>query len=170
MRESMKMGAVFSDCRRYRYSLSRWWHDSLPLLVVIGLNPSTADETQDDPTIRRCIGYARSWGYGGLVMLNLFAYRATSPRDMKAAAEPVGPANDAVLEVQTAGRTVLCAWGAHGSHLDRARAVRQLLVGRDLFCLGTTKDRHPKHPLYLRADLTPVPYPAFSPSSARAAE
>ena len=155
---AVKSSAGFSDCRRYRYWLSRWWDERREPLVVIGLNPSTADETADDPTIRRCIGYAKAWGHGGLVMLNLFAFRATDPRDMRAATDPVGPANDVTLTTQTEGRRVLCAWGAHGGHLNRARRVAHLLAGRDLVCLGRTKDGYPKHPLYLRADLVPEPY------------
>ena len=86
--------AVFSPCRTYRYALSRVWAADKPYALFIGLNPSTADETLDDPTIRRCIDFAKRWGYGGLVMANLFAYRATNPSEMKAATDPVGVAND----------------------------------------------------------------------------
>lgn len=155
---ALRTSAGFSDDRVYRYWLTRTWDDATPPLVVIGLNPSTADETQDDPTIRRCIGYARAWGHGGLVMLNLFAFRATDPRDMKRAFDPVGRANDATLRVATEGRRVLCAWGAHGTYIDRASVVCEMLATRELVCLGTTKDGQPKHPLYLRADALPVAY------------
>lgn len=165
----MNHAAIFSPCRTWRYSLTREWEKDRGRLVVIGLNPSTADETQDDPTIRRCIGYAKRWHYGALLMLNLFAFRATDPRDMKAAADPVGPDNDEFLTVCTVGEpTVLCAWGAHGAFRDRGLAVVQALtlgtrergVGapRNLFVLGTTKAGQPKHPLYLRADLEPRPW------------
>lgn len=151
--------SVFSDAclspdRVYRYWLSRVWDESLPHLTVIGLNPSTADETVDDPTIRRCLGYAKSWGLGGLTMLNLFAYRATDPREMKAASDPVGPDNDAFLRLYTEG-VILAAWGAHGAYRGRGDEVRRILSNRPLHCLGVTNAGQPKHPLYLRADLEP---------------
>lgn len=151
------MGAKFSSCRAYRYSLWRTWgpivNDS-QVVVFIGLNPSTADETTDDPTIRRCIGFAKRWGYGGIVMTNLFAFRATDPKAMKAAAAPVGPMNDSVLieEADKAG-LVVAAWGTHGTHNRRAEAVRSFLKG--LHHLGLTKDGHPRHPLYLKGDIQP---------------
>lgn len=152
----MKRSAEFSRCRQYRYSLTRFWNESLPILPIIGLNPSTADEITDDPTIRRCIGFARSWGYGCIVMLNLFALRATDPKVMKAHPAPIGDANDDHLMIWTRGRRVLCAWGANGSFMNRDRAVLDLLADRDLVCLGTTKAGHPKHPLYIRGDTQPV--------------
>jgi hypothetical protein len=159
MSETTNTGATFSDCRAYRYALLRQWDASLPLLVVIGLNPSTADETVDDPTIRRCVDYATRWGMGGLRMLNLFAYRATEPRDMKRAFDPVGRQNDTFLRALTFDvPRVLCAWGAHGSYMDRDRAVLSLLRDRPLYALKVTKGGHPGHPLYLRADLTPEPF------------
>lgn len=153
-------GATFSPDRRHRYTL---WRDCLlgvdnvSTLVVIGLNPSTADEKVDDPTIRRCLGFARAWGFGRLVMLNLFAFRATDPADMKRAADPVGPENDTTLIAETKGRAVLCAWGADGGFLGRSGVVRRLLEGRDLRCLGRTKSGEPKHPLYLAAATKPEP-------------
>lgn len=156
--EPMTRSACFSDDRVFRYWLSRTWDEELQPLVVVGLNPSTADEAVDDPTVRRCIGFARAWGFGGLVMLNLFAFRATDPREMKAAADPVGPANDAWLRQQTSLRRVLCAWGAHGGHLNRSRRVGHLLADRDLVCLGRTAAGFPRHPLYLRADTAPEAY------------
>jgi hypothetical protein len=161
----LRTDAGFSPCRTWRYWLSRTWDESRAPLVVIGLNPSTADETTDDPTIRRCMGYAGAWGHGGLVMLNLFAFRATDPRDLKAAHPnpgAVGPVNDYYLSVATKDRRVLCAWGAHGTFLGRADTVVSFLwsgpAPRDLVCLGTTKSGAPKHPLYLRADASPVPF------------
>ena len=93
----MKKDAVFSDCRNYRYALWRIWDDAKPYAMFIGLNPSTADETEDDPTIRRCMNFAKDWGYGGLCMTNLFAYRATIPANMMSAADPVGAENNAWL-------------------------------------------------------------------------
>ena len=151
--------ATFSHCRTYRYALWRNWNGLLPnakgYAMFVGLNPSTADETADDPTIRRCIGFAQAWGYAGLCMTNLFAYRATDPRVMRAAPEPVGEDNDWTLQVlaETAG-VVVAAWGAHGTHRSRDAAVRKMLP--DLHYLRLTKDGHPGHPLYLPASLQPV--------------
>lgn len=149
----MKKTATFSEDRAYRYSLSRIWDPAGAVAVFVGLNPSTADETEDDPTIRRCIGFARDWGAGGLVMLNAFAFRATDPLDMKAAAEPIGARNDEELyKWAFSARWVVACWGVHGRHLARGFAVRHLLrsaAGDNLKVLGLTKDGHPKHPLYL---------------------
>lgn len=149
--------ADFSPCRMYRYTLWRHWSQG-PCLMVIGLNPSTADETQDDPTIRRCIRFAKDWGFHGLLMTNLFAFRATDPEVMKAHAHPIGTENDYHLkECSRCVRMVLAAWGVHGTHQGRAEQVVKLL-GRDIHCLGWTKDGHPRHPLYVRADQKPVIY------------
>lgn len=166
MPDSMHRSAKFSPCRTWRYALHRRWNDG-PILAVIGLNPSTADETHDDPTIRRIMGFAQRWGFGGIAMLNLFAFRATDPKDMRAAADPVGPGNDAALAVETAHRTVLCCWGAHGDFKNRGNVVRTTLsgaAGRELIHLGLTKAGHPKHPLYLRGDTEPV---AWTPRDLR---
>lgn len=160
---SGESGAYFSECRKFRYSLWRRWHllldapDTSGLCCFIGLNPSTADETEDDPTIRRCIGFAKDWGYNGLVMLNIFAYRATDPKEMKAFPAPVGPLNNlAICEVtQSVGKTII-AWGCHGDHLDRDLDVRKLLSDRKFMCLGITKDGQPKHPLYLPKKSVPI--------------
>jgi len=144
--------AVFSPCRLYRYRLTRRWGDG-PTCAFIMLNPSTADEFQDDPTIRRCIGFARREGCGGLVIGNIFAFRAADPADMKAAPDPVGPENDRHLiqiMVETDGPAV-AAWGAHGAFLDRAAHVRRL-TDVPLLCLGLTKAGAPRHPLYIRGD------------------
>ena len=97
MEHNLKTDAIFSVCRKYRYALWRSWDESKPYVMIIGLNPSTADETKDDPTITRCINFAKSWGYGGVCVTNLFAYRATVPSDMKASNEPIGTENDAWL-------------------------------------------------------------------------
>lgn len=160
MGDEIMRAAGFSGCRTWRYWLARTWAVDRAPLVVIGLNPSTADETADDPTIRRCIDFARRWGHGGLTMLNLFAFRSTDPRGLRRAFDPVGPQNDTVLRSATEGRRVLCAWGAHGSYMDRNAVVAELLADRDLVCLGQTKDGHPRHPLYMRADTPPVAYSA----------
>lgn len=127
------------------------------MCAFIGLNPSTADETQDDPTIRRCIRFTREWGYDGLVMLNLFAFRATDPKVMKAQTEPVGADNDEVLlKASRKVGLVIAAWGTHGEFKGRGDAVRRLLKDCRLHHLGLSKDGHPKHPLYLKADTKPT--------------
>ncbi len=156
---SVHIGATFSPCRKYRYTLFRNWHSlsDKGVVMFVGLNPSTADETNDDPTIRRCIGYAKNWGYSGIVMTNIFAYRATDPKDMKAISEPVGEENDQALKDQAArAGIVIAAWGAHGAHLARGEYVRALLP--ELHYLRLTKDGHPGHPLYLPAKLKPAPW------------
>lgn len=153
---AMERAATLSACRTYRYALWRRWGPG-DYAMFIGLNPSTADETNDDPTIRRCIAFARAWGYGALCMANLFAYRATDPAVMKKAAEPVGWENDHTLTTLAAGAgVVVAAWGAHGTYKGRDKSVR-LLVPK-LHFLRLTKDGHPGHPLYLPASLKPQPW------------
>lgn len=160
--------AVFSECvdhracppgcprRPYRYTLTRRWADG-PAMLVIGLNPSTADETVDDPTIRRCMRFARDWGYGGVLMGNLFAFRATDPRAMKTALDPVGERNDHWLwRLASLAGVVVAAWGAHGEHRGRAQAVVDSRVLGSFTVLGLTKDGHPRHPLYMRASCRPL--------------
>jgi len=154
-------GAYFSLCRKYRPLLWREWYDSARTCVFIGLNPSTATHEVDDPTIRRCIGFAKAWGFGAFVMLNLFDYRATKPADMKAVQSPCTLINDAVIHgvCMKAGR-VVCAWGNHGAHLGRDQEVLALIgnAGVEPVALGVSKTGQPKHPLYIRADTVPVPY------------
>jgi hypothetical protein len=128
------------------------------MCAFIGLNPSTADESVNDPTVRRCIEFARDWGYGGMYMLNAFAFRATDPRVMKAHSDPVGADNDrALMYFSGLSMITIAAWGCHGAHQDRHSRVIELIP--NLHCLGITKHGFPKHPLYLRADLRPMPYP-----------
>lgn len=123
--------------------------------MFIGLNPSVADETKDDPTIRRCIRFARDWGYDSLCMANLFAFRATKPAEMKQSRDPIGPDNDLMLkELAHSAGVVVAAWGVHGTHKRRDQLVRQRVSG--LHYLRLTKDGHPGHPLYLPASLRPV--------------
>lgn len=157
----LEASADFSPCRHYRYAL---WRHSGGLAATgngyamfIALNPSTADEMQDDPTIRRCIAYAKTWGYDGLCMANLFAWRATDPREMLAQVDPVGAENDWYLRTlaETAG-VVVAAWGVHGTHRGRADDVRAMLPR--LHYLRLTKGGHPGHPLYLPKTLRPVPW------------
>lgn len=149
-------GAVISECQHYRYALRRDWDSSRWPLTVIMLNPSTADASLDDPTIRRCIGFARAYLYGGLRVLNLFAFRATDPAVMKATADPVGPDNDrhiraALADAKHTGADVVAAWGVHGVHMGRDAEVKAMAkaAGVTLTCLGTTKEGHPRHPLYV---------------------
>lgn len=145
--------ALFSPCRLYRYELWRHWRPG-GICTFIGLNPSTADETKNDPTVRKCIAYAKRWGYGSLCMLNIFAWRATQPRDMMAAEEPIGPENNAsLLRVGHQSAIVIAAWGRHGSHRGRGAEVRSMFPA--LKCLHLNSDGSPAHPLYLRGDSTP---------------
>lgn len=156
---ALDAGALFSPCRQYRYVLWRRWNPELPVCAVVGLNPSTADELTDDPTIRRCINFAKSWGYGALHMTNLFAWRATDPVLMmvKGGRDAIGPSNDEYLvAVHQGAALTLAAWGAHGTFLNRDQHVCRLLG--NLHCLRRTKDGHPGHPLYLPAALKPVEY------------
>jgi hypothetical protein len=138
----------------YRYWLRRTWDGILPVMVWIMLNPSTADDQIDDPTIQACMDFARRNGYGGILVINLFAFRSPHPKVMKEAEDPIGPNNDNfILDVVSTtareGGCVIAAWGTGGSHLDRDLAVVALLEahGVEVMCFGKTKDGHPKHPL-----------------------
>jgi len=150
--------AVLSDDGQYRYRLSRTWDVEQPTLGWIMLNPSTADATEDDPTIRRCLGYARDWGYGSIIVGNLFALRATDPDDLHEHPAPVGSANDEHLQAicEEADR-VIAAWGTKGAIDGRASEVVSLL-DEELYALDTTKDGHPNHPLYQPQDADPQPF------------
>jgi hypothetical protein len=159
----MIKSAIFSPCRTYRYTLERiWWPMDKHVVAFLGLNPSIADEIQDDPTVRRCLGYAKSWGYGRMMMLNIFAFRATDPRVMKTSSDPVGPENDTFL-LNSAKRStlVVCAWGNDGAYRGRSRQVVEMLLeaGVELMCLRLTKQGEPGHPLYLPKNLQPLLLP-----------
>lgn len=156
-------GAVFSPDQKYRYVLWREWSEEKRRLVVIGLNPSTADATKNDPTVTRCINFAKREGCGGLIMLNLFAFRATDPNVMFAASDPIGPENDKYIQahVFTNHRVVLAAWGASGGYRQRDQNVCELLHGANLWCLGHTKEGDPRHPLYIKADRELEPFSLF---------
>jgi len=157
--------AIISGCRRYRYLLERkvGLQDRIALFVM--LNPSTADVHQDDPTIRRCKAFAKTFNCGKLVVVNLFAYRATKPADMLAADDPVGPENNRYIgraadDCRLSGGIVIAAWGAHGSHRDRDRQVLALLDSWDVtpMSLAETAKGMPRHPLYVRGDCKPLEY------------
>jgi hypothetical protein len=155
----MTGGAAFSRDRRYRYRLWRRWDRSRPPVAFCMLNPSTADARRDDPTIRRCIGFARDWGYGGIEVVNIFALRATDPRDLRSARDPVGPRNDAFILRAAAGSPVVIAWGVHGALRDRASATLKLFGARSrLLALGRTRSGAPRHPLYLRRGAVAAEY------------
>lgn len=130
----------------------------------ICLNPSTADEVQDDPTVRRCIGYAKAWGYGAFCMTNLFGYRATNPKDMKNSVEFLEARHENaqwIARVASEAGIIVCAWGVHGAYKDRGKKVLDHLLNvmkLPVHHLGLTKGGHPKHPLYLRADLKPIQF------------
>ncbi len=183
----MKRETIFSPCRQYRYTLWREWRspmvcdscapyilgespdmveckqceNSQKYAMFIGLNPSTADETQDDPTIRRCTGFAKAWGYGALCMTNIFAFRATDPRVMKQQKEPVGEDNQRhIVECASNAGIVVAAWGTHGVFKNQDFNVRLWIasINTPIFHLGLSKEGHPKHPLYLKADTKPMPF------------
>lgn len=153
----LSASAGFSDCRVYRYTLSRVWDPSRPSLAFLMLNPSTADAFVLDPTIRRCKARAERLGYGGIEVRNLFAFRATKPADMRLAADPVGYENDEAIR-QILGLTIVAAWGRHGTYRGRDAQVKRLLADADVRCLKLTQGGHPSHPLYLADALELVPF------------
>ncbi len=147
-------GAEFSPDRIHRYSLWRIWNEEKEYAAFVGLNPSTADEYKNDPTVRRCINYAKDWGYGGFYMLNIFGFRSTDPKNLYKADDPVGPDNDHHIQKISSGAGItIAAWGNHGAFLDRGRETVKLLT--EPHCLKLTKAGCPGHPLYLRKDLKP---------------
>src|SRR5574343_75725 len=151
----MKHVTQLSPDRAYRYTLWREWLIGDGTVMFIGLNPSTADERCNDPTIRRCISFAQAWGYRALCMTNLFALRATDPNVMLRSTDPIGPDNDKhLLECGNDADLIVAAWGIHGTYLNRDREVRAMFPM--LHCLGTTSLGQPRHPLYVKGSLLPV--------------
>jgi len=147
-------GAQFSPCRKWRYLLWRRWDEAKPVANFLMLNPSTADEFQLDPTCARARSYAEAWGYGGLIVTNIFAFRNTSPKIMRAAKDPVGPGNDAaIVRAAKEAAIVVCAWGNHGAHNERSARIRDLLKGFKLHTLRVNANGEPAHPLYLPGNL-----------------
>lgn len=159
------MSAQISSDGLYRYALTRYLGSGTRPAVFIMLNPSTADATTDDPTIRRCVGFTKAWGLDRMIALNLFAFRATKIEDMKDADDPVGPECDEWLRRYLDypikyKAPIVCAWGVHGSFRGRHLEVLRLIeeMGGQPMALRVTKDKHPSHPLYLPKNLKPVLY------------
>jgi hypothetical protein len=167
---AIERGATISPCEKYRWSLSRRWDPNKNMLGWIMLNPSTADASVDDPTIRRCIRFARDWGYGGIIVTNLFPYRATDPSELRDVANLFGAdaypaANAAAFDLILSCNLICVAWGSVSWEPAqiRARAVLHDLAAHKRLpvCLGMTADKSPRHPLYVRADAIPFAYTAF---------
>ncbi len=162
---SIRSTATYSDCERYRYRLRRQWSGG-PRLLYILLNPSKATELANDPTIERCERRARALGFGAFEVANIFAWRDTDPAAMKAAADPSGPNNDAILRrAAGAADVILCGWGTHGVYLGRGPAVEAALrrQTKPLHVLGLTRDGHPRHPLYVGYATQPKIWTAARP-------
>jgi hypothetical protein len=156
---SSETGAAFSSCRRWRYLLWRRWDAGRPAANFLMLNPSTADERQLDPSCTRARVYAERWGFGALIVTNLFGWRATDPEAMKAVRDPVGRGNDAaILRAAREAKLVVCAWGNHGAHLGRSFRVLAALrkEGIPLNYLRLNSSGEPAHPLYLPGSLRPL--------------
>ena len=155
-------GAVFSRCRRWRYLLWRCWDESKPVANFLMLNPSTADERKLDPSCTRARNYAERWGFGAVVITNIFAWRSTDPKALMLVENPVGRANDAaIVKAAREARLVVCAWGNHGAHVNRSQAVLELLRKTRIrtHALRVNGAGYPAHPLYLPASLKPAPWP-----------
>jgi hypothetical protein len=152
--------AIFSPDRKYRYLLSRTWDDSKPSIMVIGLNPSTADEKLDDPTIKRCIAFAQSFGFGELIMVNLFGYRSTDPKALKFVWYPIGPDNNEyIIEFSNKVEKIILAWGNYGNLQNRCHSILKILPKDKLFVFGYNAQTHqPKHPLYLPKEAQLIPF------------
>lgn len=156
-------GAAFSPCRKYRYRLWRIWDKARSPLLFCMLNPSTADELANDPTVERCERRSRAMGYGGLVIVNIFAWRSTDPKMLYALADPVGSENDAtILAEATKDGLVICGWGKHGALNERGSTVARMLLDNDVqpHALKINADGSPAHPLYIGYDVQPVPFGA----------
>lgn len=161
-RAYLESDAVISDCGKYRYLLRRTWDHEKPRILFVMLNPSTADASVDDPTIKSCVRLAKSWGYGSFEIVNLYAWRATDPEELKSKADPVGPSNDnAIMHALRRCDLPIVAWGKHATYY-RARHVYGMLKAERpaVFCVGKNKDGTPKHPLYIKSG---VALEAFRP-------
>ena len=153
----IEKSAIISKCGLYRYELRRIWQPKIGLVCWTLLNSSTADANFDDPTVRRCMGYTARWGYGGIIVVNEFGLRATDPRDLRKCTDPIGPENDEYIMRATAeAELTIAAWGNHGKYLERDKDVMKILSFPHYLAL--TKNGSPRHPLYLRKDLQPIPW------------
>lgn len=159
--EQMERTATLSECGTYRYRLGRRWGNG-PAVTWVMLNPSTADADVDDPTIRRCIGFARAWGYDAIEVVNLYALRATDPKALSAARPARDQENASVLVEASykarAGGLVVVAWGAHPMAVRGAGSVERMFAAAGAECLGRTKGGHPRHPLYVRTETLLEPW------------
>jgi hypothetical protein len=149
-----KKGAKFSDCRNYRYALWRIWDDSKPFVMFIGLNPSTANEDADDPTIRRVKSFAKAWGYGGVYMMNLFAIVSSKPEVLKTCADAIGDNDTWLSDIAQKCSQVVFAWGNFKEATERSKVVAANFP--EAKALEINKSGTPKHPLYVRGDIVPV--------------
>ena len=153
----MEKKAIISKDKIYRYKLSRTWDPTKPTILFIGLNPSIADENVDDPTITRCINFAKDWGYGTLLMANLFAFRSTYPKDIYLIDDPIGKDNDHyLLECVTQSDLIVACWGNNGTYMNREKVITELVP--NLYCLQKNKNGTPHHPLRLPRNIDPVPF------------
>lgn len=144
--------AVIDNTGKYRYLLTRTWDENLPSAVFVMLNPSTADAEIDDPTIRRCISFAKTWGCGEIKVVNIFAYRATNPKELFKTKEPIGIENEKYIkQAITTAKFIVLAWGSSCKTIDSGyEKAKEILKNSEIYCLGITKDGFPKHPLYLK--------------------
>ncbi|MBI4782867.1 MAG: DUF1643 domain-containing protein [Oscillatoriophycideae cyanobacterium NC_groundwater_1537_Pr4_S-0.65um_50_18] len=157
--EEKKQGAIFDRTKTYRYSLWRSWDDDKPRVAFVMLNPSTADADCNDPTLRRCIGFAQTWGYGSLVVVNLFALRATHPEQLRQVRDPIGQECDRyILAAVSIADCTVVAWGNGGHLKGRDRTVQELIGAAH--CLGVNRSGQPRHPLYARSDSPLMPFNA----------
>lgn len=153
----MKTDAIFSPCRQYRYAYYNEWDASKPKVMFIGLNPTDMDENQSNPTLRRCINFAKDWGYGGLYVTNLFARLALTPEQLKIAQEPIGQENnDWLIKLAKECDLIIAAWGNDGKHLNRSAEMKQLIP--KMMCLKINQSGEPAHPLYQPKTAEPIPF------------
>lgn len=153
----MEKKAIISKDKIYRYKLSRTWDSTKPTILFIGLNPSIANENVDDPTITRCINFAKDWGYGTLLMANLFAFRSTYPKDIYLIDDPIGKDNDHyLLECVTQSDLIVACWGNNGTYMNREKVIKELVP--NLYCLQKNKNGTPHHPLRPPRNIHPLPF------------
>ena len=152
----IEKSAIFSPCRKYRFLLERHWKREKGYALFVCLNPSTADENVDDPTVRRCIRFSERWGYGGLVVCNIFSIRSTDPKLLYQTdlLEPVKENYEYIQQYSKCASITIAAWGNHGHYLNRGKTVLRYFL-KSPHHLGLTKSGAPKHPLYLKSSTIP---------------